>query len=85
MSDKNDERIAALEEYEREQNAPRPNYGLDEGMCELARLIGLPDTPKGIREHFQREELRRKLRLAGLAAGTVVLALGAWLLFRLMT
>ena len=85
MSDKNQERIAALEEYEREQNAKRRDYGLDEGMCNLARLIGLPDTPDGIREHFRRERLRRKLRIAGLAAGAVILTLGAWMLFRELT
>jgi len=85
MSDKNDERIAALEEYEREQNAPRPNYGLDEGMCELARLIGLPDTPQGILEHFRREERRRKLRSAGLVLGAVALAVAVWLMFRWLT
>ena len=84
MSDKNDERIDALEEYEREQNAPRPNYGLDEGMCELARLIGLPDTPEGIREHYRREERRRKLRIAGLVVGAIALCVAGWLLTRLL-
>ena len=66
MSDKNEERIADLERHEREQRPKQ--YGLDEGMCNLARLIGLPDTPEGILEHFRREERRRKLRIAGLGS-----------------
>ncbi len=80
----NEERIADLERFEREQQ-PR-QYGLDEGMMELARLCGLPDTPEELEEHFRRRELRRKLRIAGLVVGAVALVVvGAWLLFRLLT
>lgn len=79
MSDKNQERIADLEAHEREQRPKQ--YGLDEGMCELARVCGLPDTPEGIREHFRRVERRRKLRIIGLVVGGVVLLVAAWLIF----
>ena len=85
MSDKNQERIAAQEEYEREMK-PRPSDGeFDEGMRELARLLGMPDTREGMREHMRSEERRRKLRIIGLVVGGVVLLVGAWLLFRLLT
>lgn len=78
MSDQ--ERIADLEAYERQQR-PKQN-GLDEGMCELARLIGLPDTPEGIREHYRREERRRRLRNISLLAVLLIVTAGLllWLL-----
>ena len=82
MSDKTRERIAVQEEYERETNA-RNDGEFDEGMRSLARICGLPDTREGMRQYMRRKMLRQVLFRVGVLI--VGLAIGAWLIFRLLT
>lgn len=91
MSDKNQERIATLEEYEREtseaaRRAQEANDGeFDKGMRDLARICGLPETSEGMREYMRRKKLRMMFFRVGACVFLVGAAVAAWLIARLLT
>ena len=74
------ERLEHLEQFEQDQEEKarrfrEENSGgeLNEGMRDLARLLGLPEDMETLQREFQRRRLRRRIRITSLCWVSVTL------------